>query len=149
MNSLHMNRKGMTLVEVVVSVALIALVVLSLVLTVTQSAVYSRRVDVLYTASYLAQRRIDMLNRLDFALLADAAESGVRIGADGNIDPNGDYVRTTEVQENYGGNTFITKVKVSVSRVQVGLAGEKRDDSGNMATVSSPIVMETLLTNIE
>ncbi|MBD3296269.1 MAG: hypothetical protein GF392_02760 [Candidatus Omnitrophica bacterium] len=145
----YLSRKGMTLVEVVVSVALIALVVLSLVLTVTQSAVYSRRVDVLYTASYLAQRRIDMLNRLDFALLPEAAESSVRIGADGNIDPDGDYLRTTEIQENHDGNPFITRVKVSVFRVQVGLSGEKRDEVGNITTVSSPVVMETLLTNIE
>lgn len=140
---------GMTLIEVVISVALVALVVVSLFAAVTQTSVFSQRIDRAYTASYLAQRRIDMLKRLDFELVEFAEETDVRIDADGNQDENGTYVRTTEVTTGYNGNPFLLKVKVTVKKANVSVDGSIYNDAGQISFVGQPIVMETLFSDVE
>lgn len=123
------DTKGLTLVEVVVTIALIAIVIVSVVATVVQSATFSNRIDKVYTASYLAQRRIDLLKRFDFDEVPNAEETDIRIGADGTVDPDGDYIRTTGVYTD--SNPYLLKIKVSVDLVIDG------SPSG------SPVVMET------
>lgn len=144
------NNKGITFVEVVVSIALVLIVVVALIATVTQSSVFSRRIDLVYTASYLAQRRVDMLKRLDFDQLPAAGETDIRIGADGNIDPAGEYVRTTEITPVYASNPYLTKVKVSVNRVKMSLDGSiVYPDTGQITFHGNPIIMETLFSDVE
>jgi len=123
------NDDGLTLVEVVVTLALIAIVIVSVVATVVQSATFSDRIDKVYTASYLAQRRIDLLKRFDFDEVQSAEETDIRVGADGTIDPDGDYIRTTGVYTDT--NPYLLKIQVSVDLVI--------DDT----PTGSPIVMET------
>ncbi len=144
------NKKGMTLVEAVVSVALIAVVVVSLVAVLTQSSVFSRTVDTAFTASYLAQRRIDVLNRFGFDQLPLAEETDIRIDSDGNIAAEGNYLRTTEVDTDFDDNIYLTKVKVSVKRVKINIDGTIKDpETGEMTFVGQPIVMETLFADFE
>jgi hypothetical protein len=140
----------MTLVEVIASVALVTIVVVSLGTLSMQSAVFSKRIDIFYTATCLGQRRIDLLKRLGFDQIPSTAETNVRIGADGNISESGNYLRTTEVETNYGGNASLARVKVTVQRVKVYLDGSILDpDTGEMTYMGSPVIMETLFTNIE
>lgn len=141
--------RGMTLVEVVVAVALVVTVVSSMIAVLSQSSVFSRSIDVAYTSSYLAQRRIDMLKRLEFSQLEDAEETSVRIGADGNIDPNGLYQRTTEVDTSYSGNCYLTKIKVSVKRLRIFPDGGITDSAGQTSFLGTPVVMETLFADVE
>ena len=54
------NAKGFTLVEVIVSVMLVALVISAVIGTVMQSAVFSQRIDQIYAASNLAKKRMDI-----------------------------------------------------------------------------------------
>jgi len=133
----------MTLIEVVVAAALVLMCVVSIGALVVQSSVFSKRVDTIHTASYLAQRRIELLKRLDFSDISSAGEFQVRVGVDGNINANGGYFRTTEVSPNYGGDSHLTKVKVTVRRLQIDIEG----GTGAMVSFGQPVVMETLLTD--
>ncbi|MBD3426174.1 MAG: hypothetical protein GF409_02965 [Candidatus Omnitrophica bacterium] len=149
MNGMLNSSRGMTLIEVVISIALVALVVVSLFAAVTQTSVFSQRIDRVYTASYLAQRRIDMVKRLEFDQLGFAEETDVRVDADGNLASDGHYVRTTEVTENYSGNAFLAKVKVTVQRAKVYMDGSITDDAGQISYIGQPVVMETLFADME
>ncbi|MFC1548992.1 prepilin-type N-terminal cleavage/methylation domain-containing protein [Candidatus Omnitrophota bacterium] len=149
MLSLAYNKKGMTFIEVIVAAALVALVVVSLFAAVTQTSVFSKRIDRVYKASYLAQRRIDMLKRLDFDLVQFSEETDVRVDADGNLSSTGTYVRTTEVDTNYSGNPFLLKVKVTVKKAHVKYDGSIYGDLGQITIIGQPIVMETLFCDVE
>jgi len=138
------NSKGMTLVEVVVAAGLIVLVVSALVATTLQSSVFSKQIDMVYVASNLAQRKIDMLKRFDFDHLPSAAETNISIDVHGNVDPDGLYRRTTEVFENHAGVSYLTRVKVSVGRVQVNADGTVDDPP---TYVGTPIIFETLFSD--
>jgi type II secretory pathway pseudopilin PulG len=143
------NDRGMTLVEVVVAMAVVIAVVVAMTAVTSQSSVFSRSVDAVYTASYLAQRRTDMLQRLEFDQLEEAEEDSVRIGADGNMDANGEYLRTTEVDTSHDGNPYLTKVKISVRRARIFPDGGITDSSGQTSFIGNPVVIETLFADVE
>lgn len=144
------NCKGITLVEVLVSISLVAVVVVALAAAVTQSSVFSKSIDIVYTASYLAQRRVDTLKRLDFDQISLAEETGIRVDETGEISSNGKYIRSTEVTTSVGGNPYLTKVKVTVRRVKVNIDGTIINPStGKMAFLGQPIIMETLFADVE
>ncbi len=144
------DRRGITLVEVLVSIALVAVVVVALTAAVTQSSVFSKSIDITYTAAYLAQRRVDMLKRLDFGQLPLAEEVDIRIDVTGEINPSGKYIRTTEITTNINSNPYLTKVKVIVKMVKVNIDGTIIDPgSGKMTFLAQPIIMETLFADIE
>lgn len=150
MKNFIFNNRGMTLAEVVIAAILVAIIVVSMLATVTQSSVFSQNIDIAYTASNLAQRRIDWLKRFDFDQVPGNDETDVRIGADGNIDANGNYLRSTEITQNYDSNSHLLKVKVSVKRVRVRADGTIKDPStGQVTYVGAPVVMETLLADIK
>jgi type II secretory pathway pseudopilin PulG len=132
------DKKGMTLVEVVVSAAILGIVVVSVVATIAQSSVFSRRIDQVYTSNNLAKKRMDDLKRYLVSDLADrASETDVRIDSNGDLDVSGDYIRTTEITEDYDGNPYLIKVKVSVDKV----VDEQK--------YGSPAVIETLFADVE
>ena len=132
------RKRGFTLIEVLVSIALIALMATAILLTATGHVVYSHKVDKIYTASNLAKQRMDSLKQMIFSDLAtQAPESDVRIDDTGEEDSSGDYMRTTEVEGDYDGNSYLVKIKVSVDRVEEGSA------SGN------PVVIETLYADVD
>ncbi len=132
------GQRGLTLVEVVVAAALVTLIVSTVVVIVAQSAVNSNRLDMIYTSSNLAKKHMDDLKAMSFRDLPDMApESNVRIDLYGEADANGDYMRTTEVDEDWGSNVYLTKVKVSVYKIVDGQA------SGHT------VVIETLFSDVE
>jgi type II secretory pathway pseudopilin PulG len=130
------DSKGLTLVEVIVSIIMVGIIAIAMIVTVAQSSIYSRRLDLIYDSAYLAQRRIELLKKFDFdQLYPGAAETDVRIGLDGTADASGDYVRTTSVYTTT--SDHLIRVKVSVDKYVDGAP------SGNA------VVMETLLSDIE
>ncbi|MDD4956693.1 MAG: prepilin-type N-terminal cleavage/methylation domain-containing protein [Candidatus Omnitrophica bacterium] len=127
-----MDKRGMTLAEVVVSMAIVTLLTVAFIGAMSQSISYSEKSDSVYIASIIAQRRLDVLKKFDFSDLPSAApETAVSQDFDGN--GTVDYYRTTEITENYNGYADLIKIKVSVDRVDEGEA------SGN------PVIMETLI----
>jgi type II secretory pathway pseudopilin PulG len=145
MHRLWRDCKGITLAEVIISVVLVALIVGSLIAAVSQSSVFSRRIDMVYTASSLAQRRIDLLKRLNFDQLSSAVETDVRVDARGNYDSGGNYIRTTEVTTDHDGNPYLTKVKVSVKKVKIIMYGGIESTE----TLGQPVIMEMLFTDAD
>ncbi|MGB2598905.1 MAG: type II secretion system protein [Candidatus Omnitrophota bacterium] len=132
------DKKGMTLVEVVVSAAILGIVVVSVVATIAQSSVFSRRIDQVYTSNNLAKKRMDDLKRYLVGDLAGrASETDVRIDSNGDLDAAGTYIRTTEITEDYDDNPYLIKVKVSVDKV---VEEEK---------YGAPAVIETLFADVE
>jgi type II secretory pathway pseudopilin PulG len=133
LSSPWLSTKGITLVEVLVSMALVTLVIVSVVALLGQSATYSVRIDKIYTTANLAKKRIDDIKWLQFTdLAARAAEVNVRIDEAGYNDPNGGYIRTTEITENFDGNVYLTKIKVTV------------DEFTDGAALGKPTIVETL-----
>ncbi|MGB3056707.1 MAG: hypothetical protein WBC16_00910 [Candidatus Omnitrophota bacterium] len=148
MKKILLGKRGVTFVEVIIAAALVVVIVLSLAATNIQSSVFSKRIDLVYTATQIAQRRMDLLKRLGFDQVPSAVETDVRVDADGNMSASGNYVRTTEVDTNFGGNPSLAKVKVIVKRVKIYMDGSILD-SGETTFIGQPIVMETLFSNIE
>lgn len=110
------GRKGLTLVEVVLTVLVFASGLISLLAVYIQSREAGRRTDAVYTAYNLAKNHIEQLRSLDYTLLPDAAEmTAVRLDEDGTPDVNGVFLRTTSVDPAYGGNPDLTRASVSVS----------------------------------
>jgi len=130
--------------EVVISIALVVLAVGALLSLLSQSSVFSSRINKVYSASYLAQRRIDLLKRFNFDEIASEAysEDLVRVDDDGNMSSTGDYTRSTEIDTIYGGNHHLTHVKVSVRKIRIGLDGTIEGFESN------PVTMETLFTDV-
>ena len=149
MRAVFYDQKGMTLVEAIAAAALVLIVAVSMGALATQSAVFSRRVDTVYTASYLAQRRVDLLKRLDFSQISAAEESDVRVNADGNISANGNYLRRTEITPDFSANAHLQKVKVTIKRVKINMDGSILDpETGEMTFLGEAIVMETLFSDV-
>ena len=138
------NNRGVTLVEVMVSIILVGIITTALCAIVAQSTVFSRRIDSVYTASLLAQRRLEFIGKLEFDDIASATETDIRIDDDGNMSISGDYSRTTEVTEDYNGNAILTKVKVTVKRADVSMSGGVSNPSSGRT-----VVMETLFADVE
>jgi len=136
MNKFMKGDGGISLVEVLISMCIVALVGVSIIATVMQSLTLNEKTDQIYISSVIAQRRLDVLRKFTFSDLATAApEDEHAIDFDDNgID---DFVRTTTIEEDYDSNEYLLKVKVSVDRIEDG------SPSGN------PIVMETLFADIE
>ena len=139
------NSKGLTLVEIAIAMALVAVVSLALIASVTQSAAFSRKIDIAYSASQVCQRRIENLNRMDFSELELLEETDVQVDIDGYVDSAGHYSRTTEVDADFDGNQYLKKVKVSVKKAKVFLDGSIGDpQTGDVTFIDTPVVMETI-----
>ena len=129
------GQKGISLVEVIVAMALVAIVSLAILAAVSQSAVFGGIADKIYTASILAQKRIDLLKKFAFSDIPNTApETDTAIDMDD--DGTADYMRTTTVTEDYDGYAGLIKVKVSVSRIEDGVKK------------GAPVVIETLMSNV-
>ena len=105
------KRRGFTLLEVVVGIALVAIAVLGLAEMVTLSVLNNMRSDRITSASFLAQQQIDVLRSLTAAELSLVASSAaVDLNNDGtndffrdelidiNQDNLNDFRRITDVQ---------------------------------------------------
>ncbi|MDD4012595.1 MAG: prepilin-type N-terminal cleavage/methylation domain-containing protein [Candidatus Omnitrophica bacterium] len=139
------SKKGMTLVEVVVSMVIVTIAVVSLFAAVTQSSVLSKRSGMGYTLTNIALRRIEVLKRLDSDMLPFAEESGIQVSSDGNVSSTGEYFRTTEITQNYNANPYLTKAKVTARKVKLGTDGTITTP---LAYQGDPVVIETIIADI-
>jgi len=132
---------GITLVEVIISMAIVTLVTVAVLAAIAHSVTFTERADNVYTASILAQRRIDVLKKFDFSeipLIAPETDVSVKVDLDPSTPASYDeYFRTTEITEDYDGDSDLMKIKVSVHTTVDGVK------SGN------PVIMETLLYDTE
>ncbi len=142
MCSMPMGKKGMSLVEVVVAIALLAIITTSIGSALSQSSVFSSRIERIYQTSYIAQRRLELLKRFDLAQLPSAVESNVKVDVDGNISSTGKFLRSTAVTSDYDSNASLVKVKVTVYKHKIGIKGGEEN-----TVLGEPVIMETLFTD--
>ena len=144
------NNEGITLVEVLVAVILIAFIMLSVFAAITQGAVFAKRIDTIYAALNIAQMRVDELKRFDFQKLHPAAEeTDIMVDQYGNMDEDGEYMRTTEITTPYDSNSYLMKVKVTVDKIKIYINGTRKKDpiDGRYQLSGSPVVIETLFSD--
>lgn len=140
--SIH-SSKGISLVEMLLSMALVSIAVFAIIGTVAQSAVFSRRVDMQYAASNLASQRMDMVRSLNFTDIQSADEDAVRVDIYGDMDAEGDYLRTTEVFTDHEGNDRLVRVKVTVKVSHIDMLGRKEHPAEG-----HEVILETLISDL-
>ena len=113
------KRKGFTLIEVLVSMALVGIAVLGLAQLFTYCILNNSRSEKMSTATFLAQQQIDSLRNLTVAELNLAAVGDIDEQIDINLDLTYDFRRITQVQA----STYYWDVRVLVfSAEQIGTA---------------------------
>ena len=116
-------RKGMSLTEVVIAMALVALSVGGIMAVLVQSVGLRESIDNAYAAVGLAKNRIERIRELrrdrGYTALAEAVESDTVIDRNGAYDLNGDFKRTTIVNTGYAANLTKVTVKVKYKRRNV------------------------------
>lgn len=117
------NVKGLTLIEVLTAIGVIGILIFVSINVITQSMVSSKRMDMEYSASNIAQQRMDEVKNLNFDDIPSVREDRTRVDFRGNIDPEGLFLRTTKVYEDYVGNEYLKKIKVSVKRSVYDMTG--------------------------
>lgn len=114
----HSGKKGFTLIEVLVSMALVGIAVLGLAQIFTYCILNNSRSEKMSTATFLAQQQIDSLRNLTGAELS-AAAGEIDEQIDINLDGTYDFRRITRVQA----STYYWDVRVLVfSAEQIGTA---------------------------
>jgi len=129
------NISGLTLIEVLISIVIVAFIAIALLSTITQSVFFADQADKIYTASIVANRRIEGIKKFDYNDLATIGPED-SIPVDDNEDGVTDYLRTTTVDEDYDGYAGLIRVIVSVQRLVDG------------EPLGSPVVQEILLSDL-
>ena len=113
------SKRAITLVEIMVSVALMALLAGAVVSLLVQNMKMGQAIDYNYVAVNIAKSRIDRIRELrrdkGFSNINTAAETNVTVDRDGTPEANGDFRRTTVITENFDSNSDLTRVEVSVA----------------------------------
>jgi prepilin-type N-terminal cleavage/methylation domain-containing protein len=112
--------EGFTLMEVVISIALMAIIMTSVVGVMVKGRQASASADYVYTAYNIAKNHIETLRTMSFAELSLANETDTMLNEDGVPDPEGMFKRTTIVTTNYTGNANLAKVDVKATYTAQG-----------------------------
>ena len=127
------SKKGITLVETIVSVALFAIVMGSILQVAIQSVTAGRRSEYAYTAFNLAKNHIETLKSMPFSNLANANETDAYIDAADTPNLDGPFIRNTIITSNYTGDANLVQAQVSVDYLW------KNSRSGNATQLTTVI----------
>lgn len=109
----------MTLVEVVVSLALISVVIGGFLGLLIENMKAGQTIDYNYAAINIAKSRMDRIRELrrdkGYNYLPMAAESNIATNRNGLPDESGDFTRTTVITPDFEGKPNLTKITVTVS----------------------------------
>lgn len=133
-----MNKKGMTLAEVLISVGIFSMIITGVIGTFLVSIEASKKLNLEYAATNLAKNKIENLRYMEYDLLPEAEETDENFNEDGShsYDPVGPFIRTTAVAANYSGDSHLTKVVVDVYYLY---KGQKNASPASMTAVLSDI----------
>ncbi len=132
----HSGKEGFTLIEVLVSMALIGIAVLGLTQLFTYCILNNSRSEKISTAIFLAQQQIDSLRNLTGAELSLAAAGEIDEQIDINFDGTYDFRRITQVQA----STYYWDVRVLIfSAEQIGTAQDDLIQNPNQYKVKADI----------
>jgi len=139
------GKKGITLVEVLFSAAIISLVLIGVLVVLVQTINISRRINYEYAATILAKSRIESAmafvesSGFDALTQGNFGETEKRLDSDGVPADTGDFLRSTTVTTNYDGNPRLTGISVEVGYIY---RGAEIDQPVNMATVLVDMIEE-------
>ena len=114
------KRKGFTLMEVVIGIALVAIALLGLAQVFTYSVMNNSRSERMSAATYLAQQQIDSLRSLTADELNALTEGAMDEQIDINNDGSYDFRRITQVQ-NTGSNWAVRVMVFSAEEMNRSL----------------------------
>ena len=114
----------MTLVEVMVSLGLIALLGGGILALLVENTKAGQTMDYNYAAINIAKSRMDRVRELrrdkGYSYLYTAVETDVTVNREGTPAEDGDFVRSTSVTANFEGKPNLTRVAVTVRYKGVG-----------------------------
>ncbi|MDD5439505.1 MAG: hypothetical protein PHS37_04900 [Candidatus Omnitrophica bacterium] len=134
---------GITLVETVISAALLVVVVVGVVALCAQTMNIAHRMEDEYRTASIAKSRIEdgrsyiELNGFDALTNESYGETDTRLDSNGVPDINGGFYRSTTVTTNFNENQRLTKIEVSAS---YSILGKK---SPHTISISSILVKMT------
>ncbi|MCK4859317.1 MAG: hypothetical protein KAS87_02040 [Candidatus Omnitrophica bacterium] len=118
-----MNKKGISLTEVIIATALLVLAGSGILGVIFQNTSAGQSVDYTYISFNLAKNRIERLrearNAGHYSTLNGYAETDVTLNRYGVGDPSGNFIRTTIIDPNYAANLTQITVRVNYKRRQV------------------------------
>lgn len=111
-----MSKRGISIVEVLVAMALIALCLGGILSLLVQGMGMGGGVDNAFVATSLARNRVERIREIrkdsGYAALSECSETNTPVDRNGASDPNGSFERTTVIDATYGSG--LTKVTVRV-----------------------------------
>lgn len=129
------NRRAMTLAELAMALALVALSIGGIISVLFQSSDLAQAVDSSYVAAELARNRIERIREvrrdMGYDSIPEAAETDTIVDRNGDSDQDGDFKRTTIIDASYGTN--LTKVVVRVTYKRKG------------SSISTPVEVTSLI----
>ena len=128
---------GYTFIEIVVAMAILALAMAGIYRVMTVSMQARQVSQNHYVATVMANNRIERAKNLTYGNLSLLEETDRPVDELGAPDLAGRYLRTTEIEPDYGGETNVTRVTVTV----VPPSPNRRSDEG-----LPPVSVSTLLT---
>ncbi len=129
--------RGYTFIEIVVAMAILAVAMAGVYRVMTVSMRVRQASQNHYVATVMANNRIERAKNLTFGNLVLLEEQDHLVDELGTPDLAGRYLRTTEIEPNYGGETNVTRITVTV----VPPSPNRRSDEG-----IPPVSVSTLLT---
>ncbi len=108
------SRRGATLVEVMASIAIFSVALVSLLSVLVSNVKMAKQSDYAYIAYNLAKNHLETLRAMNFTDLSAAAESATVLDDEGVPDPDGTFTRSTTVTTPYNADAKLAKVTVSV-----------------------------------
>lgn len=127
------RRRGMTLVEVLVALTVLAAVMVGTYRLIVVLARLRQSTHNHYTAVVIANNRIERARNTLFSDLPLLAEERVPVAASGAPSADGPFFRTTRVETNYGNNPKLTRVTVTVEVPRL----LRRDDARPSETLTT------------
>ena len=135
------SSKAITLAETLISAAIIILISTGVIALFMQVVSMSRKINYEYIATHIAKSRIERARSIiksgGFGNLPELEEDSVIVDSAGVPDPDGSFIRDTDIEENYTGDSRLTRIEVNVWYVFKGKKSK------------NPIVMTTIFNDIE
>ena len=132
LNKITYSETGNTLVETMASIAIFVFILSAVMNVAVTSASMGKRSEFAYTAYNLAKNHLETLRSMPYSNLANAAETESYIDANGVSDPDGPYIRSTAISQNYNSDANLIQVTVSVKYI---FRGEMTNNPISLSTV--------------
>lgn len=128
------RRSGFSIVEVVVTLVLMAMVMGGAYLVISRAAQLSRTARNHYVAATLCKNRLERARNFDYQDLHLMAEYDLVVDDNGTPSSLGQFARTTEVNTNVAPGLTEVKVIVKIKNKKTGMFGPGKEELSTLFT---------------